>query len=307
MTIRTRIITGVSVFLILVAIGAALFPESVLDWVQSFRGRKDMVAVVMENSHPSREYQRGFEKALMVEEYPVEGLISRFVLLFDAHDLPDVVGPVRSLRPYFVDGTLPYTHAILFAGGSPEAFSRAASHPEYLAINGLAYSKEFFRSEAPPPHNLFLSGASIPLFIEDIDHPVQWPPYRTGNLMTSSGAHLITVNFHSTLYNVEYEYSRLRNGYTRMDGGMETPIRPANVVFLEAPITGVGEHGRLTIPLSKGPMLLFRSGVVERGTWEKKGIAEPFLFKATTGKSMTLSPGQTWLTVVPALDRVSWE
>lgn len=282
--------------------GKILPPEFTL-----FPQKRNIVSVVVENSHPAREFHQGVEDALMVQEYPVEGLITRFVLLFDRKDLPKTVGPVRSLRPYFVDGILPWSHAIFFAGGSPEAFDRAYSHSELLAVNGLAYGEQFYRTDAPAPHDLFVDGEDLLSLSADVRFGVRWPPYKMGSVSVLSGATVIEVDYHSILSNHHYEFSAIAGTYERTDGDIVSDAHPANIVMLEAPITGVGEHGRLTIPLKGGPLLLFRSGSAERGTWEKSGIADGFRFLDARGKDLRLNRGQTWITVLPNLDRVSWE
>ena len=65
--------------------------------------KRSLVWVIIENHENARPYHQGLEKALFVEEFFVEGMITRFLAMFDTADLPPFIGPVRSLRPYFVD------------------------------------------------------------------------------------------------------------------------------------------------------------------------------------------------------------
>ncbi|MDD5739770.1 MAG: DUF3048 C-terminal domain-containing protein, partial [Candidatus Peribacteraceae bacterium] len=79
-------------------------------------------------------------------------------------------------------------------------------------------------------------------------------------------------------------------------------------LVLEMPVTGVGEVGRLTIPVTgKGRALLFSGGKVQEGLWRKKGLMSSFVFETEDGSPLLFAPGQTWVTSLPGFDRVKWE
>ena len=58
-----------------------------------------LVGVMIDNHEDAMPHQRGLEKALLIEEQFVEGFITRFAAVFDAADLPEQTGPIRSVRP----------------------------------------------------------------------------------------------------------------------------------------------------------------------------------------------------------------
>lgn len=125
--------------------------------------RMKPIAVMIENHEDARPHQKGLEDALMIQEFLVEGFISRFVALFDAQALPSTIGPVRSLRPYFLDGIAPWVRTVFHAGGSPEALDRVKHSGEFYALNLLYFDDEHgsLRDEnVAPPHNLFLKSPS---------------------------------------------------------------------------------------------------------------------------------------------------
>ncbi len=281
----------------------SLFPEG--------KKHRSIVGVMIENQEDARPYHLGLEKALMIEEFPVEGMISRFLALFDRSDLPESVGPTRSLRPYFVDGSQPWVGAILHAGGSPEAYERAAAFAGLTTVNVLHFDDKKYalrRSDVPAPHNLFLSRDIIEELLPKEIATVSWPPYPTGGPpVSASGASVVRINFLSEYHNVEY---RLHpdGSYRRNNGGIFSALQPQNVLMLQIPITGIGEFGRLTIPLKgKGPLLLFRSGYAIQGMWRYDGFDTGFTFLDMHGQPLRLSAGATWMTVVPDLGRVEWE
>ncbi len=244
----------------------------------------------------------------MIEEFLAEGGISRFLVLVDIQDLPETLGPVRSLRSYFLEAAQPWASLLLFAGGSPEALDavRVAKHLTYY--NGLAH-KEFTRDpDIAAPHNLFIAGNDIPVLASGAAlHAVTWPPYSVNALSSGTDAQTVKMNFYSRIHNVIYTYEPDSRTYERLNGTVVSAMHPANIVILAAPITAIGEKGRLTIPLDEGgELLLFRSGIMQRGWWRKQpGGAWEFLDEKH--EPLSLNPGQTWLTVLPDLRRVTWE
>jgi len=274
--------------------------------------RPRIVAVVIENHESARPHQEGLDDALMVEEWLVEGFISRFVAIFDRGNMPALMGPVRSLRPYMFEGLLPWSAVLLHAGGSPEALELAAGSKRIVDINGLygAYYGKFERIEGiPAPHDLFIRRAGAESLAAEEDLPgITWPPYHVGMAPAAPAATEIAVNFFSPVHDVQYAYDERTQRYDRTNGDVENQAHPSNVLFLEIPITEVGEYGRLHIQVQgKGKALLFRSGKVYEGRWEKKNDTTAFSFTNGEGDPLSFAHGQTWMTVLPSLERVTWE
>jgi hypothetical protein len=270
-------------------------------------GERKLVGIIIENHQGARPYQQSLKDALFVQEFFVEGLITRFLVLLDTRSLPEIIGPVRSLRPYFVDSALPWTDVIIHAGGSPEAFERTRELP-VTAINGLAHPKEFYRhTVAAAPHNLFTTATLMKKLIPADSDPVRWPPYETGGAPTGENASTIEIDFHSSTHDVRYDYQGVSGYYDRTNGDTEHQGEPRNVLILESPILGVGEVGRLEISMEgRGHALLFRSGHVYEGFWTKKNAKDSYQFFLEEGEPMIFATGQTWMTVLDSLERVSW-
>ncbi len=277
------------------------------------RSERSLFAVMIENQEDARPFQEGLGDALLIEEMIVEGGISRFAVLFDATDLPESVGPVRSLRPYFVSAALPYVHTVIHAGGSPEAFEKAKLHSRSLrAINLLSYDggkADYRRDDIPAPHNMFMNKEQIEMILSGATAPIAWPLFDEGSLTGQfEEATNIEIDFFSRLHDVFFAFEKTSQRYVRTNGDNVSDAKPANVLVLESPITGVGEFGRLTIPLTgRGNALLFRNGRVARIKWEKRTDESRFRLTDADGKGIRLAKGQTWLTVLPSLERVTWK
>lgn len=272
-----------------------------------------VVAVMIENHEGARPFQDGMDHALFLAEFPVEGGISRFAVFLDANHLPDRVGPIRSLRPYFVDLLEPWAGLVLRAGGSPEAESRVASVETLIDVNALRGEYATFTvrdDDIPAPHNLFATRDSLQELLDGKQLPlVRWPPYDVGvSPMSGTSATVIRLNFFAAAHNVRYEYNAARRAYVRTNGGIVSALAPRNVVIAELPIVDIGEHGRLTIPTTgEGPALLFRDGRMERGTWRNDIRGKTVSIVRADGTPLLLAPGPTWFTALPTLDRVTWE
>lgn len=268
---------------------------------------RPIVAVMIENHQQARPHHAGLGKALWIQEFIVEGGISRFAALFDLADLPPIAGPVRSLRPYFIESVSPMTSLLLFAGGSPEALLNVQQVKGLYYINGLGYPQHFDRNRTiAAPHNLFITSDNIKDLAGEVTmRSVAWPPYKTGRVRSQTGATVINLNFFGRNHNVEYTYAS--GEYVRQNGDVVSDASPENVLVLESPILGVGEVGRLTIDMTgRGDALLFRSGKVVEGTWKKTATTEPFVFTDKAGEPLVFAKGQTWMTVLPTLERVTW-
>ncbi len=293
--------------------GIASFAKGMLSRLSltPFRAReRSFVGIMIENHEDARPYHAGLQGAVLVEEFYVEGYITRFLALFEVDRLPKSIGPVRSLRPYFIDAMLPWTHLVLHAGGSPEALARVQEDPNVDSINGLLYDHYFERNDSiAAPHNLFLTDEAVRFLVRDAEvHSIVWPTYETGRNPSDTQVPSVFVNFYNPANNITFTYDEWAGAYTRENGGIISDAHPHNVVIFELPVDAVGEHGRLSINMHQsGKALLFRGGTLQKGTWSKKDASTPFSFETEEGEPFVFSQGQTWLMGVSTFERVEYE
>jgi hypothetical protein len=102
---------------------------------------------MIENS-PDARPQSGLQDAGVVVEAIAEGGITRFLTLFQESQ-PQYIGPVRSLRPYYIDFAAPFQAGIAHVGGSPEALSRVRNG-SYRDLDQFFNSAYFSRISARP-------------------------------------------------------------------------------------------------------------------------------------------------------------
>lgn len=270
-----------------------------------------LLGVMIDNHEDAMPHQRGLEKALLIEEQFVEGFITRFAAVFDAADLPEQTGPIRSVRPYFVDGTSPILSALFHAGGSPEGLEKIAASPYATGFNALRLDTFFTYDDiAPAPHNRYVTVEKMRTLLEQVTNPVPFtaPLFATGPFTPEKPATSINMNYRSPIHNVSYAYDPVARTYLRTNGMAPARDTPKNILMLESDVAVPGPFGRLSVRMEgEGAAMLFRDGGMIRGTWGKTGEDAFFVFTDSAGNPMQFAEGQVWMTVLDSFERVSWE
>lgn len=273
-------------------------------------------AVQIENS-PEARPQSGLVDADIVTEAVAEGGITRFNAIY--HDnVPANIGPVRSLRPYYIDWFLPYKAPIVHAGGSPEALSdiRALGVQDLdHGVNGGSFRRV---SNRYAPHNLYTTGAQmLELFSKKgyTNEEFTGLVRKAAEPIATPNASTINLKISSTLYNVTFAWDATTNTYARSQGGAAhkdadsgKQIAP-NVVVV--PVLSKSIHPNRVHTkygtVGSGEVFVFQDGTVIRGTWTKPGRDAQWQFKDTAGNDIKLNPGQTWFTIIDAAGSVTFQ
>ncbi|PYZ96563.1 lipoprotein YerB [Alteribacter lacisalsi] len=268
--------------------------------------------VMMENSVSARP-QTGLYQADLVYEVLSEGNITRFLTFYHSNE-PEEIGPVRSARDYYVHLNNGYNAIYVSAGGSSDGLALAES-PDVPYISGLVYDGRYFSrsAERSAPHNMYTSYEDLVTVSEQLGHDLfDGPPELpfSGELSAGKPAVSFEINYGSTANNVAYKYDAALGGYQRFNGGVAiidhrdgTPVAPASVFAVEMEHRVIDELGRRDIDISSGgDAYLFREGTVEAVEWKNvDGAILPF----KDGEPVGFSPGQTWINVMPDLDRLT--
>src|SRR5215471_13869593 len=117
------------------------------------------VSVKVENTAFARP-QAGLDQADVVYEEVVEGGITRFVAIFNSQ-VPDVIGPVRSVRAMDPDIVWPLGGIFAFSGGTQDNIDLAATAPVKIATENNTDVLVRNAQGQPPrdaPHNLYALG-----------------------------------------------------------------------------------------------------------------------------------------------------
>ncbi len=262
------------------------------------------VAVVIENHPASRPQLRGLNDAGIVIEALTEGGITRFLAIFDTSELKKV-GPVRSARPYFVEWAEEFGGAFVHAGGSEAGLEELAKSKllDFDEDGEILYRDFKFLT----PHNLFANLADVRGEILVNDLPETWFDFSEESPRGET-IRKFSLDFSLPSYFVEYIYDPERGNYRRMLAGTEHrtaggAIRPTNVVIQFTEYFPIDDAGRLELRTTgEGVAWFFAGGKMWRGSWQKSGGRTQFF--DSFGKSITLLPGQTFVEILDAVERV---
>ncbi|MCF8000310.1 MAG: DUF3048 domain-containing protein [Halanaerobiales bacterium] len=276
--------------------------------------RATMVSI--ENT-PKARPQSGICKAPIVYEFLVEGGITRFLALYRA-EIPDKIGPIRSVRPYMIEIAQEYNALLLHAGASPEGFE-ILENIDYPNLDQIYNGKYYWRSQQKPtPHNLYTGEYRINDYLDNMLGVEYDNRFNFEEIMiisnAKSKAEKININYWGS-YNVIYRYSPEENTYYRYLGNLDNPhfcedntqITVKNIIVQFVKTSVKDEAGRLTMELEgSNKALYFRNGVVSEGYWEKEG-QNLTKFYNENDEEITVNPGNTWIQIVPTNTKITYE
>ncbi len=275
-----------------------------------------VTAIMIENS-PDARPQSGLKDAGVVFEAIAEGGITRFLTLFQEAQ-PDYIGPVRSVRPYFLSWLHAFDAAVAHAGGSPVALAKIQSDGIKDLDHG-ANGNSFQRiSSRYAPHNLYTSMASL-LEAEKSrgygESVFTSFPRKAEKPLVPAIAKAIDIKISSPLYDVHFDYDSATNNYPRTLGGLphkdeRSGIQIAPKVVIAVVISqGIDPDGIHTSyqTIGSGKAYIFQDGDVVDGTWSKASDKDQIIFGDASGAPIKLNPGQTWITMTGLSTNVSYK
>ena len=275
-------------------------------------GVNNRAVAVMVNNHPEARPQSGLSKADVVFEILSEYNITRLMAIFQSEQ-PEIVGPVRSARPYYFHLADDY-EAIYVYHGAAGFINDMITGGAVDHLNGAIYDndKHLFKREdfRVAPHNSYLLFDAVYEMAENkgyevhVDHR-EFPFLKEEAIETIDGEDAIEVSFHYTSTPVRYTYDATTEKYSRFNGQMRTvelnseePIQLDNVLIMETYHEIVDDSGRREIDFeSGGDAYLLQKGKVQQVEWKNvDGQILPYKDGAQVG----LVPGKTWINVIPS-------
>lgn len=288
--------------------------------VEPALAKRPVTGIMIENSLDARP-QSGLRQAGIVFEAVAEGGITRFIALYQEAQ-PQYVGPVRSLRPYYIDWASAFDASIAHVGGSPDALKQIRSSGKDLDqfFNPGTYWRV---SSRPPPHNVYTSFKKLDALNKAKGFKkskfTSWPR-KADNKNATANAVKIDLAISSANFNVHYDYDRATNSYIRYLGGRKhvstrsehdahpKAIQPKVVLALviDFRIASDGKHGIYDVN-GGGPLYVFQDGRVKQGTWSKDSRSSQLVFSDAQGNPIKLNAGQTWVSMVTSKGAVSYK
>ena len=267
---------------------------------------RPITAAVIENS-PDARPQSGLHKAGVVFESIAEGGITRFVALFQ-NERPDPVGPIRSLRPYFLDWALMYDAPIAHVGGSAQA-TEEARQLGIKDIDQFARGSTFYRTnDRFAPHNVYTDfdlldavNEQLGFTSNDFDRLAR----KDDTPKDIPDAAAININISSFLYEVDYKYDKASNTYKRTLAGQPhndresgQQLAPTTVAVLNIAHSTQATGHSVYQMVGGGTAHIFQDGTVTKGSWSRDSRSDQFTFTDATGEIIELNRGQLWVTAM---------
>ncbi len=262
---------------------------------------------VMVDHDPRARPQSGLGDACLVYEVPVEARFPRLMVVF-ADGGPERVGPVRSVRPAFLEVAVELGAAVAHAGASEPGYRYIRSR-RVPTLNEFSTPWPYWRDRGRRmPHNLY---ASVPRLREAMrragweDPVLKAPPERLEYRLPDGQAAEEVELPYPRGFEVRFRY---REGwYERWVAGgphqdeAGRPLRARTVVVQYARWRG-WRSGRLDVSevnlMGNGTGLVLTGGVVVPVRWYKPSDHASTAFTDPDGRGLLL-PGPVWVSVVP--------
>jgi hypothetical protein len=269
------------------------------------------LAIKVEN-HPDARPQAALNEADIVVEEPVEGGYTRFIAIFQC-SASNRVGPVRSGRLTDPDYLRQFGAAVFGYAGGVQAVKREVPDAGLVDVNYIeaaeAYTRDVSRSA---PHDLYTTTAALwragrqsseapePVF----DYAAAWD----GRARRVGTAH---VPF-SAVSDVYWSWSRREGVWLRSHGATAhtledgSRVSAATVVIqvvdvsASAIVDAAGNASPDVELTGSGRVYVLRDGRVIVGRWQRDSLDDVTTFVAKDGSEITLSPGRTWVELVPS-------
>lgn len=278
--------------------------------------KRAVTGIMIENSQTARP-QSGIKPAGIIYEAIAEGGITRFLTLHQ-EDRPSLIGPVRSVRPYYLDWLAPFQASVAHVGGSKNAL-KTVRNGSFRDIDQFFNGSYYYRAkDRPAPHNVYTSfdrldalnqkkgytTSSFTPFLRKLDSPVATPNAKS-----------IKVSISGALYDSSYVYDATNNYYLRSEGGAAHKDREAGqvtprvVIVIKVP-TQIGfEDGYREQMTTSGSnkAYIFQDGTVIQGFWRKADQKSQIEFYDHAARRIALNAGQTWITVIAPGKTVTWQ
>ncbi|MGF1597589.1 MAG: DUF4214 domain-containing protein [Acidimicrobiales bacterium] len=266
------------------------------------------LAVKVDNVDRARP-QAALDRADVVYEEMVEGSLTRLVAVYHSH-LPEIVGPVRSVRTTDLDLLDQLRTPLLAASGANRGVLDAVAAADLVNVNALVAGRAYHRdTRRAAPHNLYATTADLYGAADGRGgRPTALFAYRPPGAAPVGGLEATGVDIAFGRADVSFAWSPGHHGWVRRQNGTAhvtaggRPMAPANVVVLEVAygVSSIDADSPEAHTVGLGPATVLTAGRRITGTWRRAASTDPIELLDGTGATVTLTPGQTFVELAPA-------
>lgn len=270
--------------------------------------RHPSIAVKIDNHWDARP-QIALNRTDVVFEELVEGGLTRYVAVWHA-DVPDLVGPVRSVRPMDPFIAVPLGGIIAYSGGQ-QPFVDLMQATSLVNLVGDTDDGTYFdrADDRPGPHDLVLAAADAVAANASLPPPPVQFAYGTGDPLAApelaaAPTSRIELAF-SESSRPSWDWDPTAHAWLRSQDGVPDleasgeRVRATNVLTLRVAIEWPFGEVPFTALVGSGEAWVSAAGRTAHGTWSKAEGGEPIVLTADDGSPLRLAPGNTWVELVP--------
>jgi hypothetical protein len=292
------------------------------------------LAVMVENT-PDARPQSGLINADIVFEVVDEYGITRFVAVYSSYD-SELVGPVRSARPYYAEIARSFDPVYVFWGTAPifykvvqdlgldylsplgDESGNSSITANFVDGDGVDSKRDSSRAA---PHNAYMFTPKIKELSSDQGYKLEGGQsplhFKLDDPESDRGdISKITIDYSISEYKSLFEYDSKNNNYLKSVAGSPSLDRESgeqiavnNVIVMITDIRESGDsaHHMMVRTTQEGEAFYFFDGKVVEGTWSRISALDPFTFKDKDGNVVLFNRGHTWVGVISGIDRVDYQ
>ncbi len=280
-------------------------------------------AVMIDNEGTVPLPQGGLDKAQLIYEAVAEGGTTRLMAVFWNAN-PEMIGPVRSARHYFIDYAMEHDAIYIHFGWSPMAKNDIARFKINNA-NGVSNGWEIFWDLTNNPNNWQDSYTSMEKILAYVDKagyskttdkPLVFE-YNETDREIEGGKDAKKIFIKYSYYTCDYEYDeenkvywRNRDGKPHMERVSGEQLAAKNIIIQRVnnyTIKGDTEGRQNLDNVGSGTGIYITCGKMTEISWYKESRTAPTIYRDSSGNKIVLNPGQTWIQITPLYAEVNIE
>ena len=277
---------------------------------------------VMINDLKEAMPQRGVASADIIYEILAEGGVTRMMAIFsEPEKMTDDIGPIRSIRPYYVDVAMAFGAVAVHAGYSEAAINRISAY-SVAHIDGInSYANDYFYRDQQRrydgyayEHTLFSTGEdlyncakarNLTLTIaDDYDNGLRFA--ADGTPANGKDAETVSIKFSNykqtkLTYNKETgKYDGFQHGGDFIDENTDEVVSFTNAIIIYARTSVVDSAGRLSVTLTgSGSGYYVCGGKYTEINWSRAKESDCFTYTLADGTPLEIGRGNTYIAVLP--------
>jgi len=301
-------------------LNGVLFTKTQMDIMKTRRP-----VAVMTNNHADARPLSGTNSADVVIEANAEGGITRLLAIYWS-TAPEKVGPIRSIRQYYLEWASEYDPLVIHDGcaSSDDPRTNACGNIHSYGMKDIATIGAWRWNDGRrvAPHNEYNSIT----YAWEYAAKMNWDGFPTNfetwkfktdaEIAKRGEKTQVELTFHqrlinSGLYNVIWTYDQSTNTYLRKIGGQadidqetNSQVYAKNIVVQEVSMVQSGDDkGHLIITtIGQGKSTYLMDGKITYGTWKKTSRTDRTTYYDSEGKELEFNRGRIWVEMIGTSD-----